>query len=120
MDRSGIITIKTNPVIFQIAIPEVSQKWLFIGNNTGDLTQSAIDLEQLTPASTLFWSGGRLTARSISKIQPQVAIAATAHPDPETVKLLEKNQVRVYYTGRDGAIQWTPSGLFKPYLEGER
>jgi competence protein ComEC len=119
-DRVEITTIKTNPVIFQIAIPEVSQKWLFIGNNTGDLTQSAIDLEQLTPASTLFWSGGRLTARSISKIQPQVAIAATTNPDPETVKLLEKNQVRVYYTGRDGAIQWTPSGLFKPYLEGER
>ncbi|WP_310481441.1 ComEC/Rec2 family competence protein [Chamaesiphon sp. VAR_48_metabat_403] len=119
-DRLEITTIKTNPVIFQIAIPEVNQKWLFIGNDTGDLTQSAIDLEQLTPASTLFWSGGRLTARSISKIQPQVAIAATANPDPETVKLLEKNQVRVYYTGRDGAIQWTPAGLFKPYLEGER
>ncbi len=119
-DRIEITTIKTNPVIFQIAIPEISQKWLFIGNDTGDLTQSAIDLEQLTPASTLFWSGGRLTARSISKIQPQVAIAATTNPDPETVKLLEKNQVRVYYTGRDGAIQWTPSGLFKPYLEGER
>jgi competence protein ComEC len=119
-DRLEITTIKTNPVIFQIAIPEVNQKWLFIGNDTGDLTQSAIDLEQLTPASTLFWSGGRLTARSISKIKPQVAIAATANPDPETVKLLEKNQVRVYYTGRDGAIQWTPSGLFKPYLEGER
>jgi competence protein ComEC len=118
-DRLEITTIKTNPVIFQIAIPEVNQKWLFIGNDTGDLTQSAIDLEQLTPASTLFWSGGRLTARSISKIKPQVAIAATTNPDPETVKLLEKNQVRVYYTGRDGAIQWTPSG-FKPYLEGER
>jgi competence protein ComEC len=119
-DRVEITTIKTNPVIFQIAIPEASQKWLVIGNDTGDLTQSAIDLEQLTPSSTLYWSGGRLTEKSIAKIHPQVAIAATANPDPETLKLLEKNQVRVYYTGRDGAIQWTPSGQFKPYLEGER
>jgi competence protein ComEC len=119
-DRVEITTIKTNPVIFQIAIPEVSQKWLVIGNDTGDLTQSAIDLEQLTPSSTLYWSGGRLTERSIAKIHPQVAIAATANPDPDTVKLLEKSQVRVYYTGRDGAIQWTPAGQFKPYLEGEQ
>ena len=119
-DRIEITTIKTNPVIFQIAIPAASQKWLVIGNDTGDLTQSAIDLEQLTPSSTLYWSGGRLTERSIAKIHPQVAIAATANPDPETLKLLEKNQVRVYYTGRDGAIQWTPSGQFKPYLEGEK
>ncbi|WP_310419628.1 ComEC/Rec2 family competence protein [Chamaesiphon sp. OTE_8_metabat_110] len=118
-DRVEITPIKTNPVIFQIAIPEVSQKWLVIGNDTGDLTQSAIDLEQLTPSSTLYWSGGRLTEKSIAKIRPQVAIAATANPDPETIKLLEKNQVRVYYTGRDGAIQWTPAGQFKPYLEGE-
>ena len=119
-DRVEITTIKTNPVIFQIAIPAASQKWLVIGNNAGDLTQLATDLEQLTPSSTLYWSGGRLTGQSIAKINPQVAIAATANPDPATVKLLEKSQVRVYYTGRDGAIQWTPAGQFKPYLEGER
>jgi competence protein ComEC len=119
-DRVEITTIKTNPVIFQIEIPEVRQKWLVIGNDTGDLTQSTIDLEQLTPTPTLYWSGGRLTERSISQINPQVAIAATANPDPQTVKLLEKNRVRVYYTGRDGAIQWTPTGEFKPYLEGDK
>jgi competence protein ComEC len=61
-----------------------------------------------------------LTARAIAKINPKVAIAATANPDPETVKLLEQQSVRVYYTGRDGAIQWTPNGEFKPYLEGEK
>jgi competence protein ComEC len=53
-------------------------------------------------------------------MSPQVAIAASASPDPDTIKLLERNNVRVYYTGRDGAIQWTPTGEFKPYLEGER
>jgi competence protein ComEC len=53
-------------------------------------------------------------------MSPQVAIAATTSPDRDTLKLLEQNNVRVYYTGRDGAIQWTPTGEFKPYLEGER
>jgi competence protein ComEC len=119
-DRVEITAIKISPAIFQIAIPEIGQKWLVIGNDTGDLTQSAIDLDRLTPAQTLYWSGGRLTERSISSINPKVAIAATANPDPETVKLLEQKDVLVYYTGRDGAIQWTPNGKFKPYLEGEK
>ena len=119
-DRVEITTIETNPAIFQIEIPESKQKWLIIGDNIADRAQQAIDLEQLTPVQTLYWSGGRLAERAIAKIQPKVAIAATANPDPETVELLEKNNVRVYYTGRDGAIQWTPAGEFKPYLEGEK
>ncbi|WP_373539894.1 ComEC/Rec2 family competence protein [Chamaesiphon sp.] len=119
-DRLAITTIKTSPTVFQINIPEFKQKWLAIGNDTGDRAQQAIDLEQLTPAQTLYWHGGKLTESAIAKINPQVAIAATANPDPETVKILEKNKIRVYYTGRDGAIQWTPTDGFKPYLEGER
>jgi competence protein ComEC len=119
-DRVEITTIKTSPAIFQIDIPEANQKWLVIGNDTADKSKSAIDPEQLPAAQTLYWHGGKLTDRSIARIHPKVAIAATANPDPETVKLLEKTNVRVYYTGRDGAIQWTPTGEFKPYLEGEK
>jgi competence protein ComEC len=119
-DRVQITIVKTSPPILQIEIPESQQKWLIIGGDTAERAQPAIDLEQLTPVQTLYWHGGKLTDRSISKIHPTVAIAATASPDPETVKLLESRNIRVYYTGRDGAIQWTPSGEFKPYLEGER
>jgi competence protein ComEC len=119
-DRLEIKPIKDNPAIFQINIPEVNEKWLVIGNNNGDLTQSAIDPDRLIPAATLLWDGSRLTEQAIAKINPQVAIATTANPDLETIKSLEKKQVRVYYTGRDGAIQWTPTEKFKPYLEGER
>jgi competence protein ComEC len=119
-DRVAITTIKTSPAIFQIEIPDFNQKWLVIGDDTTDKAQPAIDLEQLTPAQILYWSGGKLTNRSILSINPKVAIAATANPDLETVKLLEKNKVQVYYTGRDGAIQWTNKDEFKPYLETER
>jgi competence protein ComEC len=119
-DRVKITTIQTNPAIFQIEIPESGQKWLVIGDITADKAQPAIDLEQLPAAHTLYWRGGKLTDRSISKINPKVAIAATDNPDPETVKLLEQKKIKVYYTGRDGAIQWTPTAEFKPYLEVEK
>ena len=119
-DRVEIITIKTNPAIFQINIPDFNQKWLVIGDDTTDKAQTAIDLEKLNSAPILYWSGGKLTDRSIKSINPQVAIAATASPDLETVRLLEKHKTTVYYTGRDGAVQWTKEDSFKPYLEGER
>jgi competence protein ComEC len=119
-DRVEITTIEANPAIFQINIPEFNQKWLVIGDDTTDKAQPAIDLEKLNSAQILYWSGAKMTNRSIKSINPQVAIAATASPDPETVRLLEKHKVTVYYTGRDGAIQWTKEGNFKPYLEGER
>jgi competence protein ComEC len=119
-DRVEIKNIQASPAIFQIEIPESNQKWIVIGDAKVEGSQTTIDSEKLTPVQTLYWHGGKLTDRSIVKMNPQVAIAATTNPDPETVQLLEQHQVRVYYTGRDGAIQWTPTGEFKPYLEGER
>jgi competence protein ComEC len=120
LGRSTITTIKNSPPIFQIELPESDQKWLVMGDDIADRAQQAIDLERLASAHTLYWHGGKLTDRAIAKINPKIAIAATSSPDPETVKLLEQRSVRVYYTGRDGAIQWTPNGEFKPYWEGEK
>ncbi len=119
-DRIELKTLQTSPIIFQIEIPEHKHKWVVIGEPKLDRAQPVIDVEQLNPVQTLYWRGGKLSEQSIEKMSPQVAIAATASPDPETIKLLEQRNVRVYYTGRDGAIQWTPTDEFKPYLEGER
>jgi competence protein ComEC len=126
-DRFELKALQSSPTILQIELPEHQQKWIVIGDplldttaTTADTARSPIDVEALSPVQTLYWSGGRLTKQAIEKMSPQVAIAATTSPDRATVKLLEQNNVRVYYTGRDGAIQWTPTGEFKPYLEGER
>jgi competence protein ComEC len=119
-DRVEIKTLQISPVILQIELAEFKQKWVVIGDPKLDRAQPVIDVDLLNPIQTLYWRGGKLSKQSIEKMSPQVAIAATASPDPDTIKLLEQNNVRVYYTGRDGAIQWTPTGEFKPYLEGER
>jgi competence protein ComEC len=119
----GKITIKpiqSNPTIIQLELPEFKQKWTIIGDEKIGDTPQIIDPAGLTPIQTLYWGGGKLSKQSILAMSPQVAIAANINPDPDTIKVLEQNNVRVYYTGRDGAIQWTPTGEFKPYLEGER
>ena len=119
-DRIEIKTLQTSPIIFQITLAESNQKWIVIGDPKLDRAQPIIDIELLNPIQTLYWRGGKLSKQAIEKMSPQIAIAATNSPDPDTIKLLERNNVRVYYTGRDGAIQWTPTGEFKPYLEGDR
>jgi competence protein ComEC len=126
-DRLELKALQASPTILQIELPEHHQKWLIVGDptldaaaETVDAARSSIDVESLNPIQTLYWRGGKLTKQAIEKMSPQVAIAATTSPDRDTLKLLEQNNVRVYYTGRDGAIQWTPTGEFKPYLEGER
>lgn len=119
-DRVEINHLQTSPAVFQIEMPEAKQKWLVVGDVKVDRSPPTIDIEKLSPIQTLYWRGGKLTERAIAKMNPQIAIAATGTPDLATVRLLEKRQVRVYYTGRDGAIQWTPTGGVKPYLEEER
>jgi competence protein ComEC len=119
-DRVEIKNIQSSPSIFQIDIPEASQKWLVIGDPKVDSDRFAISPENLPPIQTLYWRGGKLSERAIVKMSPKIAIAATTTPDLDTIRLLEKHQARVYYTGRDGAIQWSPAVGFKPYLEGER
>ncbi len=126
-DRLELKVLQISPAVLQIELPEHHQKWLIVGDPilnttaaTVDASRSAIEVESLDPIQTLYWRGGKLTKQAIEKMHPQVAIAATIRPDRDTIKLLEQNNVLVYYTGRDGAIQWTPTGEFKPYLEGER
>ena len=119
-DRVEIKHVQNSPSIFQIYIPEAQQKWLVIGDPKVDSDRFAISPDNLTPVQTLYWRGGKLSERAIVKMSPKIAIAATTTPDLDTIRLLEKYQAQVYYTGRDGAIQWSPKAGFKPYLEGDR
>jgi competence protein ComEC len=118
--RASIKTLQTSPTILQIELPDFKQKWIIISDEKVVDTPQLIDVDRLTPIQTLYWGGGKLSKEAILAMSPQIAIAASINPDPDTMRLLEQNNVRVYYTGRDGAIQWTPTGEFKPYLEGER
>jgi competence protein ComEC len=46
-----------------------------------------------------------------------VAIASSQTVDLTVAKLLQKAKIPLYWTGRDGAIQWTPHDGFETTLE---
>ncbi len=60
------------------------------------------------PVNILWWSGEPLEGGIITRFQPQVAIASSQNLDPDTIALLKAKKVNVFWTGRDGALQWSP------------
>ena len=96
-----------------------NRTWLLLGDMTPEAQKKLAATGTLKPAQVLWWSGKALTAELLGAVGPQVAIASADEIDPETVAQLRQNKTQIFWTGRDGALQWTPAGGFKTTLESE-
>ncbi|MEE3718081.1 ComEC/Rec2 family competence protein [Tumidithrix elongata RA019] len=59
-------------------------------------------------STILFWGGGKLMPEILQAIRPTVAIASANSVVDETVSQIYGIKIRLYWTGKDGAVQWTP------------
>ena len=96
-----------------------NRTWLLLGDMTPEAQKKLAATGTLKPAQVLWWSGKALTAELLGAVGPQVAIASADEIDPETVAQLRQTKTQIFWTGRDGALQWTPAGGFKTTLESE-
>ncbi|MEG4391850.1 ComEC/Rec2 family competence protein [Microcoleus sp. BROC3] len=96
-----------------------NRTWLLVGEMTPDAQKQLVATGTLKPAQVLWWSGKALTAELLGAVGPQVAIASADEIDPETAAQLRQTKTQIFWTGRDGALQWTPAGGFKTTLESE-
>ncbi|MEG4939890.1 ComEC/Rec2 family competence protein [Microcoleus sp. F4-D5] len=96
-----------------------NRTWLLVGEMTPEAQKKLAATGTLKPAQVLWWSGKTLTAELLSAVGPQVAIASADEIDPETAAQLRQSKTQIFWTGRDGALQWTPAGGFKTTLESE-
>jgi competence protein ComEC len=46
-----------------------------------------------------------------------VAIATSSQVDQKTLSELSQTQTKLFFTGRDGAIQWTPNRQFETFIQ---
>ena len=93
--------------------------WLIVGEMTPEAQKKLAATGTLKRAQVLWWSGKTLTAELLGAVGPQVAIASSDEIDPETAAQLRQSKTQIFWTGRDGALQWTPAGGFKTTLESE-
>jgi len=96
-----------------------NRTWLLVGEMTPEAQKKLAATGTLKPAQVLWWSGKALTAELLAAVGPQVAIASADEIDPETAAQLRQSKTQIFWTGRDGALQWTPAGGFKTTLESE-
>jgi competence protein ComEC len=96
-----------------------NRTWLLLGDMTPEAQKKLAATGTLKPAQVLWWSGKALTAELLGAVGPQVAIASADEIDPETSAQLRQTKTQIFWTGRDGALQWTPAGGFKTTLESE-
>ncbi|MEG5065830.1 ComEC/Rec2 family competence protein [Microcoleus sp. B3-A4] len=96
-----------------------NRTWLLVGEMTPEVQKKLAATGTLKQAQVLWWSGKTLTAEFLSAVGPQVAIASADEIDPETAAQLRQSKTQIFWTGRDGALQWTPAGGFKTTLESE-
>lgn len=93
------------------------QTWLLLGNIKPNEQKKLALSRRLPRAQVLWWTGESLATDLLEAIKPQVAIASSATIKPDTVSRLRKSNTQLFWTGRDGAIQWTPKGKFEATIE---
>ncbi|NER25268.1 MAG: DUF4131 domain-containing protein [Symploca sp. SIO1C2] len=107
--------VSAEPPVLQLQIND--QTWLILGRLALDDQKQLVTAGNLPPTQVLWCSGKSLAPELLETLQPQVVIASSNTIDPDTAQLLLESETIFYFTGRDGAIQWTPYDGFETTLE---
>jgi competence protein ComEC len=104
-----------NP-IFRLAVTE--KGWLFVPSldlPTQDyLAQGAASV---LPSDVLIWPGDELSPTLLAAVQPTVALCYGRSLPEFVERQLQSRGIVVYWTERDGAIDWTPTAGFRAYRQ---
>lgn len=93
------------------------QNWLFIGSLKSEEQKQLLITEKFPKVDVLWTSGQRITAELLKVVQPKVVIVSADTVDLETVANVNQAKIKLFITGKDGAVQWKPSGRFETTLE---
>ncbi|MBD2485201.1 ComEC/Rec2 family competence protein [Planktothrix sp. FACHB-1365] len=91
--------------------------WTLLGETSINDQKQLMESQSLTPTQVLWWSGEPLSPEILSVFKPKIAIASSNSIDPKTVQILSQQQTQIFWTGRDGAIRWTPTQGFETTLD---
>ncbi|MBD2245776.1 ComEC/Rec2 family competence protein [Nostoc sp. FACHB-888] len=116
--------VKTGSIVAQLINDQLpilqlqilDQNWLLVGNVKSKEVQKLVKSGSL-PRPQVLWCAPQSLKDLVIALQPQVAIASSANFDPKILSELNKSQTKLFFTGRDGAIQWTRNREFEAFIE---
>ncbi|MFM2064161.1 MAG: hypothetical protein RLZZ507_3832 [Cyanobacteriota bacterium] len=117
-------TINTGAIIGQfineklpiLKLQLFGQNWLLVGSITSQQIAQLIKTGDLSSPQVL-WCPSESLQDLVKALQPQVAIASDNNLDQKTLDSISKGQTKLFFTGKDGAIQWTPNGDFEAFIQ---
>ncbi|MBK1986152.1 ComEC/Rec2 family competence protein [Sphaerospermopsis aphanizomenoides BCCUSP55] len=92
------------------------QNWLLIGSVKSQQIQQLVKTGGLSSPQVL-WCPSESLKDLVLALQPQVAIASANNLDSKTLSAISKGKTKLFFTGEDGAIQWTPNGDFEAFIQ---
>ncbi|WGV28506.1 ComEC/Rec2 family competence protein [Halotia branconii] len=92
------------------------QSWLLVGNVKPKEVETLFKTGGLSRPQVLWCSSASLKDL-VLMLQPQVAIASSSNLDSKALSELSQSQTKLFFTGTDGAIQWTPKGQFEAFIQ---
>lgn len=110
---AAIRLINNQLPIIQMQIRD--QSWLFVGNLKPDELRKLIKTRSL-PRPQVLWCPTNSLKELVLALQPQVAIAPSAKLESKDALVLDRSKTQLLFTGRDGAIQWTPQRQFETFV----
>jgi competence protein ComEC len=111
--KTSIELISAKPPVLQLQIQ--GNIWLLL--TTGKRTEIMPQFPEILTPQALLWSGRQFAPEWLDIISPKAAISVSRYVAAATRQQLEGMGINFYWTGRDGAIQWTPQGNFRRALE---
>ncbi|MGK7871989.1 MAG: ComEC/Rec2 family competence protein [Xenococcaceae cyanobacterium] len=118
---TAIKLISAEPPVLQLQILDLT--WFLLASsqpvkgNEVAIPEYLQEQESNFTPQVLLWSGRSLRTEWLEALEPMVAIASSSTVEKNTRQQLQEKQIQLYWTGRDGAIQWTPKGGFQTTLE---
>jgi competence protein ComEC len=112
------------PIVAQLINPQVpilqlqiqGQNWLLVGNLKSKEIQQLVKFGAL-PRPQVLWCVPESLKDLVLALQPEIAIASSPDVEPKVVSELSQTQTKLFFTGRDGAIQWTPNNNFEAFIQ---
>jgi len=115
--KAGSTTVKVIDAqipIWQMQIQK--QNWLLVGNIKLKEQKSALSRD--FGNTQVLWSFGKsLDQDLVEAIAPEVVIVSSRQGDTDNLSRLRADKTEVFWTARDGAIQWTSDRKFEPTIE---
>jgi competence protein ComEC len=93
-----------------------NQNWLLVGDIQPQQVKELIKNGDLSSPYVL-WSPSESLQDLVLALKPKIAISPGNNLDSKTLSSLTKSQTKIFLTGKDGAIQWTPNGDFQTFIQ---